>query len=78
MFGIATTITIKTLWYSLLWLTMMLIGGACYEQRFYTKKHANACPCGMVYYRFRDTWTSAWAFSHFPSNITTLIEWKIF
>ena len=39
MFGIATTITIKTLWYSLLWLTMMLIGGACYEQRFHTKKH---------------------------------------
>ena len=31
--------TIKTLWYSLFWLGMMLIGGACYEQRFYSKKH---------------------------------------
>ena len=32
-------ITIKTLWYSLLWLAMMIIGGTCYEQRFYSKKH---------------------------------------
>ena len=39
MFGFATAITIKTLWYSLLWLGMMIIGGACYEQRFYAKKH---------------------------------------
>jgi hypothetical protein len=39
MFGFATAITIKTLWYSLLWLCMMIIGGACYEQRFYAKKH---------------------------------------
>ncbi len=39
MFGFAPGITINTLWYTLLWLGMMLIGGACYEQRFYTKKH---------------------------------------
>lgn len=39
MFGFASVITIKTLWYALLWLVMMLVGGACYEQRFYTKKH---------------------------------------
>lgn len=39
LFGFAPGITIHTLWYSLLWLGMMLIGGACYEQRFYTKKH---------------------------------------
>ena len=30
--------TIMTLWYSLLWLVMMLIGGACYEQRLIVKK----------------------------------------
>ena len=30
--------TIMTLYYSLLWLAMMLVGGACYEQRFITKK----------------------------------------
>ena len=29
--------TIMTLWYSLLWLAMMLVGGACYEQRWITK-----------------------------------------
>ncbi len=39
MFGFAPEITINTLWYSLLWVCMMLIGGTCYEQRFYTKKH---------------------------------------
>ena len=30
--------TIMTLYYSLLWLAMMVIGGACYEQRIITKK----------------------------------------
>ena len=30
--------TIMTLWYSLLWLVMMIFGGACYEQRFIVKK----------------------------------------
>lgn len=30
--------TIRTLWYSLLWLIMMILGGACYEQRFIVKK----------------------------------------
>ena len=30
--------TIMTLWYSLLWLVMMLIGGACDEQRLIVKK----------------------------------------
>lgn len=39
MFGFAPEITINTLWYSLLWLGMLIIGGACYEQRFYSKKH---------------------------------------
>ena len=39
MFGFAPEITIRTLWYSLLWLAMMLIGGTCYEQRLYSKKH---------------------------------------
>ena len=39
MFGFAPSITIHTLWYSLLWLAMMIIGGTCYEQRFYSKKH---------------------------------------
>ena len=38
-FGFAPGITLHTLWYSLLWLGMMIIGGACYEQRFYSKKH---------------------------------------
>ena len=31
MFGFAPNITIHTLWYSLLWLAMMIIGGTCYE-----------------------------------------------
>lgn len=31
--------TIMTLWYSLLWVVMMVVGGACYEQRVYSKKH---------------------------------------
>lgn len=31
------TITMQTLYYSLLWLAMMLIGGACYEQRLIQK-----------------------------------------
>ena len=31
MFGFAPDITINTLWYSLLWVAMMVIGGACYE-----------------------------------------------
>ena len=39
MFGFASAITIKTLWYSLAFLVMMVIGGAMYEQRFYSKKH---------------------------------------
>ena len=39
MFGFAPDITINTLWYSLLWVAMMVIGGACYEQRFYSRKH---------------------------------------
>ena len=38
MFGFATAITIRTLWYSLLWLAMMVVGGACYEQRLIVKK----------------------------------------
>ena len=38
-FGFLSGITIKTLWYSLLFVAMILIGGACYEQRFYAKKH---------------------------------------
>ena len=38
MFGIVSEITINTLWYSLLWLAMMIGGGACYEQRFISKK----------------------------------------
>lgn len=38
MFGFAPSITINTLWYSLLWLGMMIIGGACYEQRYIVKK----------------------------------------
>ena len=39
MFGFASAITIRTLWYSLAFLVMMVIGGAMYEQRFYSKKH---------------------------------------
>lgn len=39
MFGFASVITIRTLWYSLAFLVMMVIGGAMYEQRFYSKKH---------------------------------------
>ena len=31
--------TIMTLWYTLLWAAMMIVGGACYEQRFYYKKY---------------------------------------
>ena len=31
------TITIQTLYYSLLWLAMMIVGGACYEQRLIQK-----------------------------------------
>ena len=27
-----------TLWYSLLWFVMMVVGGACYEQHFIVKK----------------------------------------
>lgn len=38
-FGFASAITIRTLWYSLAFLVMMVIGGAMYEQRFYSKKH---------------------------------------
>lgn len=38
MFGFAPGITINTLWYSLLWLAMMIGGGACYEQRIIVKK----------------------------------------
>ena len=33
--------TIMTLWYTLLWAAMMVIGGACYEQRFITKKRGS-------------------------------------
>lgn len=39
MFGLASAITIRTLWYSLAFLVMMVLGGAMYEQRFYSKKH---------------------------------------
>lgn len=39
MFGLASAITIRTLWYSLAFLVMMVFGGAMYEQRFYSKKH---------------------------------------
>lgn len=39
MFGLASAITIRTLWYSLAFLVMMLLGGAMYEQRIYSKKH---------------------------------------
>lgn len=39
VFGTTIGLTIKTLWYSFLWLAMMLLGGTLYEQRFYTKKH---------------------------------------
>ena len=39
MFGFASAITIRTLWYSLAFLVMMVIGGTMYEQRFYSKKH---------------------------------------
>ena len=39
MFGFASAITIRILWYSLAFLVMMIIGGAMYEQRFYSKKH---------------------------------------
>ena len=39
MFGFASAITIRTLWYSLAFLVMIVIGGAMYEQRFYSKKH---------------------------------------
>lgn len=39
MFGLASVITIRTLWYSLAFLVMMLLGGAMYEQRIYSKKH---------------------------------------
>ena len=38
MFGIVDKITINTLWYSLLWLAMLIAGGSCYEQRFIVKK----------------------------------------
>lgn len=38
-FGLASTITIRTLWYSLAFLVMIIAGGAMYEQRFYSKKH---------------------------------------
>ena len=38
-FGLASAITIRTLWYSLAFLVMMFFGGAMYEQRFYSKKH---------------------------------------
>ena len=31
-------ITINTLWYSLLWVAMMIAGGSCYEQRMIVKK----------------------------------------
>ena len=41
MFGFAPSITINTLWYSLLWVGMMLIGGACYEQRLIVKKRGS-------------------------------------
>ena len=39
MLIVNTVITIKTLWYVLLWVCMMLVGGAFYEQRFYSSKH---------------------------------------
>ena len=39
MFGLASAITIRTLWYSLAFLVMMVLGGTMYEQRIYSKKH---------------------------------------
>ena len=39
MFGLASAITIRTLWYSLAFLVMIIAGGAMYEQRIYSKKH---------------------------------------
>ena len=33
------TITVQTLYYSLLWLAMMIVGGACYEQRLIQKRY---------------------------------------
>ena len=39
MYWLVEAITIRTLWYTLLFVAMLLIGGACYEQRFYAKKH---------------------------------------
>ena len=37
-------ITINTLWYSLLWLGLMIAGGSCYEQRFIVKKFHKKLP----------------------------------